>query len=177
MLEINADLNQGRYLDDNILDELIESRGEWVLGEIVFLLNAELQEDNFLQIATGDQHAQISARRVRVTAQVEDEIKALVNKVVVDGLGGEIIKQDFGSVGGVAHEVGTLRMERTKGKYVDQHGRQPGVVDENLRFLGHQRLYACDLSVFPTSPAANPTLTLAALAIRLADHLRARLTA
>ena len=69
--------------------------------------------------------------------------------MVVDGLGGEIIKQDFGSVGGVAHEVGTLRMERTKGKYVDQHGRQPGVVNENLRFLGHQRLYACDLSVFP----------------------------
>ncbi len=142
----------------------------------MFLLNAELQEDNFLQIATGDQHAQISARRVRVSTQLEDELKALVDKVVVDGLGGEIIKQDFGSVGGVAHEVGTLRMERTKGKYVDQHGPQPGVLDENLRFLGHQRLYACDLSVFPTSPAANPTLTLAALAIRLADHLRTRLT-
>ena len=80
MLEINADLNQGRYLDDNILDELIESRGDWVLGEIVFLLNAELQEDNFLQIAAGDQHAQISARRARVDPQLEEEIKALVNK-------------------------------------------------------------------------------------------------
>ena len=176
LLEINADLNQGRYLDDNILDELIESRGEWVLGEIVFLLNSELQDNNFLQIAPDDQRAQISARRVPLTEQVEDDLKALVNKVVVDGLGGEIIKQGFGSVGGVAHEVGTLRMERTKGKYVDQHGLQPGVVNEDLRFLGHQRLYACDLSVFPTSPAANPTLTLAALAIRLADHLRRRLT-
>jgi choline dehydrogenase-like flavoprotein len=176
LLEINADLNQGRYLDDNILNELIESRGEWVLGEIVFLLNAELQEDNFLQIATGDQHAQISALRVPVSQQLEDQLKALANQLVVDGLGGEIIKQDFGSVGGVAHEVGTLRMQRTKGKYVDQHGPQPGVLDENLRFLDHQRLYACDLAVFPTSPAANPTLTLAALAIRLADHLRTRLT-
>ena len=47
MLEINADLNQGRYLDDNILDDFIESRGEWVLGEIVFLLNAELQAVTF----------------------------------------------------------------------------------------------------------------------------------
>jgi GMC oxidoreductase len=176
LLEINADLNQGRYLDENILNDFIESRGEWVLGEIVFLLNAELQEDNFLQIAPGDQHAQISARRVIVDPQLEDEIKALVNKIVVDGLSGEIIKQGFGSVGGVAHEVGTLRMQRTKGKYVDNHGIQPGVVNENLGFLGHQRVYACDLSVFPTSPAANPTLTLAALAIRLADHLRARLT-
>ena len=41
---------------------------------------------------------------------------------------------------------------------------------------GISGIYACDLSVFPTSPAANPTLTLAALAIRLADHLRAKLT-
>ena len=176
LLEINADLNQGRYLDDNILDDLIQSRGEWVLGEIVFLLNAELQEGNFLQIATDDQHAQVSARRVPVTEQQENELEALVNKLVVDGLGGEIIKQGFGSVGGVAHEVGTLRMERTKGKHVDKHGIQEGVVNENLRFLGHQGIYACDLSVFPTSPAANPTLTLAALAIRLADHLRAKLT-
>ena len=176
LLEINADLNQGRYLDDNILDDLIQSRGEWVLGEIVFLLNAELQEGNFLQIATDDQHAQVSARRVPVTEQQENELKALVNKLVVDGLGGEIIKQGFGSVGGVAHEVGTLRMERTKGKHVDKHGKQEGVVNEDLRFLGHQGIYACDLSVFPTSPAANPTLTLAALAIRLADHLRAKLT-
>jgi choline dehydrogenase-like flavoprotein len=177
LLEINADLNQGRYLDDNILDDLLKSRGQWVLGEIVFLLNAELQEDNFLQIAPGDQHAQISARRVPVSQQVEEDLKALAQKIVVEGLGGEIIKQEFGGVGGVAHEVGTLRMQRTKGKYVDKNGPQPGVLDENLRFLGHQRLYACDLSVFPTSPAANPTLTLAALAIRLADHLRGQLTA
>ena len=111
-----------------------------------------------------------------MTEQQENELKALVNKLVVDGLGGEIIKQGLGSVGGVAHEVGTLRMERTKGKYVDQHGIQAGVVNENLRFLRHQSIYVCDLSVFPTSPAANPTLTLAALAIRLADHLRTKLT-
>ena len=32
-------------------------------------------------------------------------------------------------------------------------------------------MYACDLSVFPYSPAANPTLTLAALSLRLSDHL------
>lgn len=47
-----------------------------------------------------------------------------------------------------------------------------GVVDTNLKFLGYDNLYACDLSVFPTSPAANPTLMLAAMAIRLAEHLK-----
>jgi choline dehydrogenase-like flavoprotein len=51
-------------------------------------------------------------------------------------------------------------------------GYRDGVVDTDLKFLAYDNLYACDLSVFPTSPAANPTLALAALALRLADHLR-----
>ncbi len=46
-----------------------------------------------------------------------------------------------------------------------------GVVDEWLRFVGYSNLYACDVSVFPSIPAANPSLTLVALALRLADHL------
>jgi choline dehydrogenase-like flavoprotein len=66
-------------------------------------------------------------------------------------------------LGGVAHEVGSVRMAETA---------QGGVVDSNLKFHGVPNLYACDLSVFPTSPAANPTLALAALALRLAETLR-----
>ncbi|KAF3077814.1 hypothetical protein TWF102_004635 [Orbilia oligospora] len=46
-----------------------------------------------------------------------------------------------------------------------------GVVNDNLRFKGLDNLYVCDLSVFPWSPAANPSLTLVALAQRLADRL------
>ena len=68
--------------------------------------------------------------------------------------------------GVVAHEVGTMRMQgpSTSEDYV---------VDENLQICGRANLYACDLSVFPVSPAANPSLTLAALAIRLAKYLTA----
>jgi choline dehydrogenase-like flavoprotein len=50
-----------------------------------------------------------------------------------------------------------------------------GVVNEDGKFLDQEFVYACDLSVFPTSPAANPSLTAVALALRLADHLIARL--
>ena len=32
--------------------------------------------------------------------------------------------------------------------------------------------YACDLSLFPVNPAANPSLTSVAPAIRLAEHLK-----
>jgi choline dehydrogenase-like flavoprotein len=46
-----------------------------------------------------------------------------------------------------------------------------GVVDENGNFLNQEFIYACDLSIFPTSPAANPSLTAVALALRLSDHL------
>jgi choline dehydrogenase-like flavoprotein len=48
-----------------------------------------------------------------------------------------------------------------------------GLRNEQLRFLGYDNLYACDVSVFPMIPAANPALTLGALALRLADHLAA----
>ena len=73
-----------------------------------------------------------------------------------DGLG-----LQTAALGGVAHEVGTLRMA----------GDGTGVVDADLKFLDYANLFACDNSVFPTSPAANPSLTTVALALRLADHL------
>ncbi|KAL6811854.1 FAD/NAD(P)-binding domain-containing protein [Trichoderma camerunense] len=64
--------------------------------------------------------------------------------------------------GAAAHEVGTMRM-----------GGKPGsrVVDADLKVDGFDNLFVCDLSVFPVSPAANPTLTLTALAQRLGKHL------
>ena len=67
-------------------------------------------------------------------------------------------KAGFGVVG---HEVGTMRM--------GEGGK--GVVDGNLKMNGLENLYICDLSVFPVSPSANPSLTLVALAQRLGDHL------
>ena len=48
-----------------------------------------------------------------------------------------------------------------------------GVVDVNCRVHGMNNLYVAGSSVFPTSGFANPTLTLVALALRLADHLKA----
>jgi choline dehydrogenase-like flavoprotein len=50
-----------------------------------------------------------------------------------------------------------------------------GVVDENCRVFGVDNLYMAGCSVFPTGGHANPTLTIVALAIRLADHLRERI--
>lgn len=61
------------------------------------------------------------------------------------------------------HPMGTTRMS------VDP---RTGVVDADARVHGTDNLYVAGASTFPTSGAANPTLTNVALAIRLADHLR-----
>lgn len=67
-----------------------------------------------------------------------------------------------------AHEVGTMRMDAPP---APGESNVEGVVDTDLLVHGFDNLYVCDLSVFPYSPEANPALTLAALSLRLADHL------
>jgi choline dehydrogenase-like flavoprotein len=66
------------------------------------------------------------------------------------------------------HHLGTTRMH-------DDPAR--GVVDADCRLHEVSNVYVAGGSIFPTGGYANPTLTVVALAIRLADHLRAQLTA
>ena len=55
------------------------------------------------------------------------------------------------------------------------HGPAEGVVDPQLRVHGTQGHCVLSSSVFPSGGHANPTLTVLALACRLAAHLRAEL--
>jgi choline dehydrogenase-like flavoprotein len=50
-----------------------------------------------------------------------------------------------------------------------------GVVDSTCKVHNVDNLYVAGSSVFPTSGNINPTLTLVALALRLADHLKQRI--
>ena len=47
-----------------------------------------------------------------------------------------------------------------------------GVTDADGKVHGTANLYCAGGSVFPTGGISNPTLTILALALRLADHLR-----
>jgi choline dehydrogenase-like flavoprotein len=67
-----------------------------------------------------------------------------------------------------AHHMGTTRMSADARK---------GVVDENCRVHGTTNVFVAGSSVFPTAGWAPPTLTIVALALRLADHLRRTLPA
>jgi choline dehydrogenase-like flavoprotein len=53
-------------------------------------------------------------------------------------------------------------------------GPDRGVVDLHCRVFGVDNPYVAGASVFPTGGAINPTLTLVALALRLADHVGSR---
>ena len=68
-------------------------------------------------------------------------------------------------VGG-PHHMGTTRMSTTPAE---------GVVDADCRVHTVENLYVAGSSVFTTGGHANPSLTILALALRLADHLRERL--
>lgn len=46
-----------------------------------------------------------------------------------------------------------------------------GVVDADCKVHGLIDLYIASSSVFPTGRAGNPTLTIAALSLRLADRI------
>ena len=67
---------------------------------------------------------------------------------------------------GVAHQNGTIRF-----------GRDPkaSVLDENCRAHEVDNLYVVDGSFFPSSAAVNPGLTIMANALRVGDHLIARM--
>ncbi|HXH12301.1 MAG TPA: GMC family oxidoreductase [Alphaproteobacteria bacterium] len=62
-----------------------------------------------------------------------------------------------------SHHIGTTRMSDDPRK---------GVVDRHGRVHGVQNLFIAGSSVFPTCGHANPTLTIVALAVRLAEHLK-----
>jgi choline dehydrogenase-like flavoprotein len=67
----------------------------------------------------------------------------------------------------VAHPSGTTRMAADPAF---------GVVDADCAVHGVEGLHVVGSSVFPTNGHANPTYTIVALAVRLADHLKDRMT-
>jgi choline dehydrogenase-like flavoprotein len=67
------------------------------------------------------------------------------------------------SLATAAHHSGTARMSVTPAT---------GVCDRDARVHGLANVYVCDGSLIPASGVANTGLTIAALALRLAGHIR-----
>jgi len=69
---------------------------------------------------------------------------------------------------GVAHQNGTIRFG---------HNPKTSALDANCKAHELDNLYVVDGSFFPSSAAVNPALTIMANALRVGDHLLARLGA
>jgi choline dehydrogenase-like flavoprotein len=66
---------------------------------------------------------------------------------------------------GGGHIMGTTRMGAR---------RADSVVDRNCRVHGYENFFVAGSSLFPTGGFANPTFTIVALAVRLADEIARR---
>ena len=73
-----------------------------------------------------------------------------------------------GDQGAGFHHMGGTRMSET---------HATGVVDKNCKVFGMDNPYVGGSSVFATGSHASPTYTIAKLALRLGDHLAAKLKA
>jgi choline dehydrogenase-like flavoprotein len=69
------------------------------------------------------------------------------------------------NVVGHYHHMGTTRMSASP---------RDGVVDADCKVHGVENLFVAGSSTFPTGGSSGPTMTIIAMAIRLADHLRQR---
>ncbi len=139
--------------------------------------HAEQEPNPDSRVTLDDSVDALGMRRLRVdwryTAQdvatVRLALAELASEVQASGVGSFAYEPDeveaemtrYGAYGG--HHIGLTRMGTDA---------RTSVVDAHCRVHEAANLYVAGPSVFTTSSQANPTLTLVALALRLADRLR-----
>jgi GMC oxidoreductase len=96
----------------------------------------------------------------RTYRMVRDSLKGTSCEIEFD----DLLEENLNAVTPVGgHHLGTARMALNP---------KNGVVDTNCRVLGWDNLFVCGSATFPTSSHANPTVTIVALSIRMAEHLK-----
>ncbi|CAE6766944.1 MAG: GMC family oxidoreductase [Nitrospira sp.] len=129
------------------------------------------------RVTLDDVQDELGMPRLRLNFQVTEQDRASVqraHKLLDEELRrqdcgyltylGDDVSQLMGDVKAVlGHHIGTTRMSADPSL---------GVVDEQGRVHGIANLFVASSSVFPTSSHANPTLTIVAMALRVADHLK-----
>ena len=128
------------------------------------------------RVTLAEERDALGLRRARLDWRITETDKLSLNRIL------HALAEELGALGlgrlhptlsddgiwpaevlGGYHHMGTTRMADSP---------QHGVVNADCRVHGVDNLYIAGSSVFTTSGASNPTLTIVALALRLADHLR-----
>lgn len=146
-------------------------------GNNVFLLRFEAEQspDRDNRVTLTDARDRLSQQQVNLHwAPTEADFDSVRKSALVYGqeLGrsgiGRLQLEDkdglpYWGVTTAWHQMGTTRMAASSSE---------GVVDANCKVFGTDNLYVAGAGIFPTGGRSNPTLTLTAMAIRLADHLK-----
>ena len=111
---------------------------------------------DFVGAPLGEVNLSVDASRIRAVAGL------LNNELVRSGIGRLSVLPEHLEMTGGGHMMGTTRMG---------HRPDSSVADAQGRVHGIANLYMAGSSLFPAGGAANPTLTIVALSLRLADHL------
>ena len=114
---------------------------------------------NDLVRRTADRTLELLAQELRMTGVAQVEL----DPPIEGGVWPATMEKE-----GTWHHMGTTRMHASP---------LHGVVDENCRVHDMSNLYIAGSSVFPTAGANFPTITIAALSLRLAEHLSLQLKA
>lgn len=164
----------------NVVRRLVQGSPPLLKDPLITIIVDVEQEPNAESTVTlSDQKDAFGMRRAKVDWRIS-EIERATARHLNGLLSEELQKRGFGRTNdaawlnsnapvgdgelyGTYHHIGTTRMSKHPAD---------GVVNEDCRAHGITNLYFAGCSVFPTGGHANPTLTIVALAIRLADHLR-----
>jgi choline dehydrogenase-like flavoprotein len=129
------------------------------------------------RVMLSDERDRLGRRRVRIEWQIGEadvenmrRVTDLFDQAVRQAGVGHLERAfpDAPAAWRQAVEDGKHHMGATRMHVAPRHG----VVDENGRVHGTSNLFVTGSSVFPSGGYANPTLTIVALASRLADHLK-----
>lgn len=141
--------------------------------------HAEQEPNPVSRITLGDERDALGVPRVNVDWRYTSGDVSTVSRAIAL-LAGDIEQSGAGEF---AYDPSSLEYEMTRyGAYGGHHigttrmgsDERNSVVNSDCRIHGVSNLYISSAAVFPTSSQANPTLTIVALALRMAAHLRSR---
>lgn len=181
---LGHDVSKAETLVDKLSDWLNLEGSGWrrstLLESFALYARAEQAPNRESRVVLADDSDGLGVPRARLEWQLDELDGASLRKGLLlfarevgqRGLGRVLLadpRQDDWTrrVTGGCHHIGTTRMSRTA---------EAGVVDVDCRVHGLDNLYVAGSSVFPTAGWANPTLTIVALAVRLARRIDATIS-
>ncbi|MEO1606424.1 MAG: GMC family oxidoreductase [Pseudomonadota bacterium] len=168
-------------VDDFVVDSAVKMVSSGTYSQALIRFEAEERPgpNSFVALDPDARDALGVPRPVLTWAPSEDDIDDVRRAAVLlgriagaNGVGRvELENHDdkpYWNVATAWHQLGTMRMAASP---------TAGVTDPDGRVHGAGALYVASGATFPTGGRANPTLTIVALAIRLGDHLKERMSA